>query len=188
LQVEKLAAMEPDAATVEPYATACWNLILHILKANATLWNKYRPQRVRQVLDCKTPESTFQRLKWWPLARVAEHSAQTIRKTNASLRAAYLREIITVFKMWPDRLIPCEICCQATGSWCEGCDNPNHAVCGACERDGEYCHDCCHPRPPEQPREDAVYAYQPEGYVPQWAPARDVDDAANPFAEYFRQR
>ncbi len=166
-------------------AETCRSVVLYILLQNAALWGTYRPTRVQQVMNAFMPTNVFADMMRWPFARLADMSTAESRRDHATLRAAYLYELVVVLRMWPDRLSPCECCARPTGSWCEGCDDSNHPICSDCEDSGRYCYQCRSPHLPEHGREDGVYAYQPAGEVPAWQNEQPPTQG-NPYAEYVR--
>ena len=64
------------------------------------------------------------------------------RKSDNFLRSWYIYYHIVVTNNDGAHTLPCEVCGRLTGSWCEDCDNCDHAVCMPCEEQGQACMNC----------------------------------------------
>ena len=96
----------------------------------ANAWNDERVHRVQASLEARWPYVA--EACWRPFARLQLSSCED-RRSDPALALAYLVFVAGVCKSWPIHSSPCEVCLQATGNWCEYCDEPNATVCTVCE-------------------------------------------------------
>ena len=116
---------------------------LRALMSRAFPWGDSRVNRVLDVWADLLSAHLLPSLR--PGLSLITESTAAERREDPTLRSWYVF-FHTVHSPSLDeisaRCIACERCGAITGRWCEGCDNPDHALCGPCEDQGLMCIEC----------------------------------------------